>query len=87
MADPVEVLWQGAVGGRFDPSSLVGHWTVREAEQIQLDVLERWRLNGDAVAGWKVAATSRPGRLIRRRSIRVAAETLLVLAFDHSATS
>ena len=62
MADPVEVLWQGAVGGRLDAASIEGRWTLREAEQLQLAVLDRWRQQGELLAGWKVAATSGRGR-------------------------
>jgi 2-keto-4-pentenoate hydratase len=56
--NPVDVVWQGATEGHFDPSPLVDRLTMVEALEVQLEVLDRWRNRGERVGGWKVGLTS-----------------------------
>jgi 2-keto-4-pentenoate hydratase len=56
--DLVDIVWNGALNGRFDSSALSGRWSVDEGEQAQLTVLSRWVERGRTRAGWKVGLTS-----------------------------
>lgn len=62
VTDLSEVVWRGAVAGGYDATDLAGRLTVRDAERVQLAVLDRHRATGDTLAGWKIAATSGRGR-------------------------
>jgi 2-keto-4-pentenoate hydratase len=58
MQDLVDIVWDGALTGRFDASPLEGRLSIDEGEQVQLSVLSRWEERGRSRAGWKVGLTS-----------------------------
>jgi 2-keto-4-pentenoate hydratase len=58
MRSPVDIVWDGALTGRFDASQLRGRLSIDEGEQVQLWVLSRWEEQGSSRAGWKVGLTS-----------------------------
>jgi 2-keto-4-pentenoate hydratase len=58
MQDLVDIVWDGALTGRFDASPLSGRLSIDEGEQVQLSVLSRWEERGRSRAGWKVGLTS-----------------------------
>jgi 2-keto-4-pentenoate hydratase len=57
-----ETIWSASRGALLDPATLADRLTLRDAESVQLQVLDHWRAVGDELAGWKVAATSGSGR-------------------------
>lgn len=64
----LEVLWQGAMEGKFEPGerdvSLV------EGQQLQVALQERWRQEGFTVGGWKLGMTSGQSRDVFGAGIR-----------------
>lgn len=58
MQDLVDVVWGGALTGRFDASPLRGRLSIDDGEQVQLSVLSRWVERGRSRVGWKVGLTS-----------------------------
>ncbi|MHA6616573.1 2-keto-4-pentenoate hydratase [Pseudonocardia sp. DLS-67] len=58
MQDLVDVVWDGALTGRFDATPLTGKLSVDDGERAQLSLLSRWAERGRSRAGWKVGLTS-----------------------------
>lgn len=57
-----DLIWQGTLKGQLDPTPLTGQLSVEEGERVQLAVLDRWRSQGERLAGWKVGLTSGASR-------------------------
>ena len=58
--DLLDAVWQGATEGSFDPGS--AQPSLAEGQSLQLQVLERWRQQGESVGGWKLGMTSGQSR-------------------------
>jgi len=59
-AQLLDAVWQGAITGRFDPAGY--HADLHEGQALQLQVLERWRRQGETIGGWKLGMTSGQSR-------------------------
>ncbi len=57
-----DLIWEGTQTGQLDPTPLAGQLSVQDGERVQLDVLERWRAQGERLGGWKVGLTSGASR-------------------------
>ena len=56
MTEPlIDRVWRGATEGRFDPSA--DEPSLAEGQDLQLQLLERWRQRGESVGGWKLGMT------------------------------
>jgi 2-keto-4-pentenoate hydratase len=56
----LDVVWAGATSGAFDPA---GHEVdLTEGQDLQLQLLGRWRDRGERVGGWKLGMTSGQSR-------------------------
>jgi 2-keto-4-pentenoate hydratase len=56
--NPVDLVWEGARHGHFDPAPMRGELSIADSLRVQLDVLERWCSRGERLGGWKVGLTS-----------------------------
>ena len=61
MTEPlIDRVWRGATEGRFDPGA--DDPSLAEGQDLQLQLLERWRQRGESVGGWKLGMTSGQSR-------------------------
>ncbi|MEN3271048.1 fumarylacetoacetate hydrolase family protein [Pseudonocardia sp.] len=86
MQDLVDIVWDGALSGRFDSSPLSDRWSIDDGEQVQLSVLSRWVGQGRSRAGWKVGLTSGVVRDSFGRGVRPFGFLLRERVFESGAT-
>lgn len=56
----IDAVWRGASEGSFDAGTHAA--SLAEGQSLQLQVLERWREQGERVGGWKLGMTSGQSR-------------------------
>lgn len=56
----IDAVWRGASEGSFDAGTHAA--SLAEGQSLQLQVLERWREQGESIGGWKLGMTSGQSR-------------------------
>jgi 2-keto-4-pentenoate hydratase len=58
----IEHIWRGAIVRNLDATPMQGMTYLQDGQALQLDMLERYCVRGESLAGWKVGMTSGKSR-------------------------